>query len=320
MANKESLITRIASRFGVDSGKFFETLKATAFKQKDGSAPSNEQMMALLIVAEQYGLNPFTREIYAFPDKYDGIIPVVGVDGWARITNDHPAYDGIEFEYSDKITKMPGAKVECPEWIECSVYRKDRSRPIRVREYLDEVYRAPFQGNGRNGSYTVDGPWQTHTKRQLRHKSLIQACRITFGFTGIYDTDEAERIRDLSDTPAIVPAVQHQVSQVINHQKIDPVLEKLVSRAVMQNAWAAAHQYAESRFSGSELDYAKEYLQEKELGSLDVPKQLEHEVKETQVQEAEVTETVAAEQEPPMAQADEAFELLSGDQIGDILY
>jgi hypothetical protein len=54
MADKESLITRIASRFGVDSGKFFETLKATAFKQKDGSAPTNEQMMALLIVAEQY--------------------------------------------------------------------------------------------------------------------------------------------------------------------------------------------------------------------------------------------------------------------------
>ncbi|MCW9690779.1 recombinase RecT, partial [Proteus terrae] len=76
-------MTRIASRYGVDSTKFFETLKATAFKQRDGSAPTNDQMMVLLVVAEQYNLNPFTREIYAFPDRQNGIIPVVGVDGWS---------------------------------------------------------------------------------------------------------------------------------------------------------------------------------------------------------------------------------------------
>ncbi|EFJ1628534.1 phage tail protein [Escherichia coli] len=85
-------------------------------------------MMTLLIVAEQYGLNPFTREIYAFPDKQNGIIPVVGVDGWSRIINEHPQYDGVEFVYSDKMVRMQGAKVDCPEWIECVIYRKDRSR------------------------------------------------------------------------------------------------------------------------------------------------------------------------------------------------
>ena len=41
--------------------------------------------MALLIVADQYGLNPFTREIFAFDDKRAGIVPVVSVDGWSRI-------------------------------------------------------------------------------------------------------------------------------------------------------------------------------------------------------------------------------------------
>jgi hypothetical protein len=30
---------------------------------------TDEQMMALLIVADQYGLNPFTKEIYGYPDK-----------------------------------------------------------------------------------------------------------------------------------------------------------------------------------------------------------------------------------------------------------
>ncbi|MDW2276688.1 phage recombination protein Bet, partial [Vibrio sp. 1562] len=52
---KPKLIQRFAERFSVDPNKLFDTLKATAFKQRDGSAPTNEQMMALLVVADQYG-------------------------------------------------------------------------------------------------------------------------------------------------------------------------------------------------------------------------------------------------------------------------
>ncbi|MFC6674302.1 phage recombination protein Bet [Marinobacterium aestuariivivens] len=280
MADSKSLVTRIASRYGVDSNKFFETLKATAFKQRDGSAPSNEQMMALLVVAEQYNLNPFTREIYAFPDKQNGIIPVVGVDGWSRIINEHSQYDGVEFVYSDSMVKMKSAKVECPEWIETVMYRKDRSRPIKIREFLDEVYREPFKGHGSNGPYTVDGPWQTHTKRQLRHKSLIQCARVAFGFCGIYDQDEAERIREMEQAAAINPAVaslthvKEEASRQplqIDHQKMDPILQKLATRAVQANAWSAAHQYAEERFKGAELEYATQFLRDRELDAMEPP-------------------------------------------------
>ena len=151
-------------------------------------------MTALLVVANQYGLNPWTKEIYAFPDKNNGIVPVVGVDGWSRIINSHPQFDGIEFHHADKLVTMPGGK-PAPEWIECHIYRKDRSRPIVVREYLDEVYRAPFKG--KYGEVT--GPWQTHTKRFLRHKSMIQCARLAFGYGGIYDQDEAERIVDATE-------------------------------------------------------------------------------------------------------------------------
>lgn len=108
---KKSLVVKFADRYAVDSSKMLDTLKSTAFKQRDGSAPSNEQMMALLVVADQYKLNPFTREIYAFPDKQNGIVPVVGVDGWSRIINSHPQFDGMEFRYSDETTTPPGAKL-----------------------------------------------------------------------------------------------------------------------------------------------------------------------------------------------------------------
>ena len=201
---KTSLVAKFAERFNVDGEKLFETLKATAFKQRNGQAPTNHQMMALMIVADQYKLNPFTKEIYAFPDQQNGIIPIVGVDGWSTIMNNHPKFDGIEFRFADTTVELKGLSKPVFEWIEAIVYRKDRERPIVVREYLDEIYRPPFEKNGR----MIQGPWQTHTRRFARHKVTIQALRLALGYSGIYDEDEAERIIDaqarvVSTQPAI---------------------------------------------------------------------------------------------------------------------
>lgn len=213
-AGKGNLIAKFAEKFGVDETKLMGILKATCFKQpagKGGSAPaevSNEQMAALLVVADQYNLNPFTREIYAFPDKGKGIVPIVGVDGWARIINEHPALDGFEFRPSLETVQMDDDAKPCPEWMEVVIYRKDRAHPIVVREYLDECYRPAFEGRGDRGSYKVTGPWQSHTKRFLRHKALIQGARIAFGFAGVYDEDEGERIANarVVDMTAGMPA------------------------------------------------------------------------------------------------------------------
>jgi len=192
VANKPkraSLIEKFAGRYGLEPNKMMHTLKTTAFQQKGRNAQeiSNEQMAALVVVADQYNLNPWTKEIYAYPDQ-GGIVPVVGVDGWARIINEHPQFDGLEFNYAEAtVTSETKEHQTAPEWIECIVYRKDRAHPVTVREYFDEVYRKPFKAGMR-------GPWQSHTRRMMRHKVLIQAARIAFGFTGIHDQDEAERI------------------------------------------------------------------------------------------------------------------------------
>ena len=160
-----TLTSKLASRLDIGDGAgLVETLKATAFKGQ----VSDAQMTALLIVANQYGLNPWTKEIYAFPDQNNGIVPVVGVDGWARILNGNAQFDGMEFEQND-------------ESCTCIIFRKDRSHPIKVTEYMSECKREVK-------------PWKSHPKRMLRHKAMIQCARLAFGFGGIYDQDEAERI------------------------------------------------------------------------------------------------------------------------------
>ena len=169
--------TKLATSLGMDIGgdELVQTLKATAFKGQ----VSDAQMAALLIVANQYGLSPWTKEIYAFPDKNNGIVPVVGVDGWARIINEHTQFDGMDFEQD-------------AESCTCIIYRKDRSRPVKVTEFMDECKRGT-------------GPWQSHPRRMLRHKAMIQCARLAFGYAGIYDQDEAERIveKDITPTTAI---------------------------------------------------------------------------------------------------------------------
>lgn len=197
-----SLVEKFAIQMGgVEPTKMLSTLKATAFRQpakKQGDrwvSPevTNEQMMALLVVANKYDLNPFIKEIYAFPDK-GGIVPIVGVDGWSRMINNHPEFDGMKFVFDTEIVELEHAKPS-PISCTCIIYRKDRGHPTEVTEYLDEVYRAPFKSDKL-------GPWQTHTKRMLRHKAMIQTARIAFGFTGIHDQDEAERIIEGEFIPA----------------------------------------------------------------------------------------------------------------------
>ena len=193
-----TLLDKLGARYMPGTGKaeVLSILKATAFKVKDGEA-TNAQVAALLVVADQYNLNPWTRELFAFPDKQNGIVPVVSVDGWNRIANAHEAYNGEELVVParEEWVQIDDDAKLAPPYMTVRVYRKDREVPTEHTEYLDEVYRPAFVGKGRNGeTYTKPGPWQSHTKRMLEHKARIQARRIAFGFAGIFDEDEALRI------------------------------------------------------------------------------------------------------------------------------
>jgi len=184
-----TLTSKLAARLDIGDGSgMIDTLKATAFKGQ----VSDEQMMALLIVANQYALNPWTKEIYAFPDRNNGIVPVVGVDGWSRIINSHPQFDGMDF-------------AQDAESCTCIIYRKDRSHPIKVSEYMQECRRDV-------------APWKSHPRRMLRHKAMIQCARLAFGFAGIYDQDEAERINEapLAGRHAPTEAVPDELLQAAN--------------------------------------------------------------------------------------------------------
>lgn len=175
------LILQLAERYGMAPKTMIDTVIATVFPDGKATIP---QLMMFLQVAAQYKLNPFTKEIYAFPSKGGGVIPIVPIDGWANIVNSHPQYDGVEF-----VDELAEGKIVSTT---CIIYRKDRGHPTKVTEYHDECKRDTE-------------PWKKWPKRMLRHKALIQCARVAFSLAGIYDPDEADRIAegDIDQRPEV---------------------------------------------------------------------------------------------------------------------
>lgn len=184
------VILKFAEANGVLPASMIATLKATVFPQKDKDknpiVVTNEMLIAFLIVADRYKLNPFIKEIYAFPTKAGGIMPMVPVDGWANIVNSNPQCNGWTFE-----DVLVGEKVIA---IKCKMYRKDREYPAEVVEYLSECFMPNKE------------PWQKWPTRMLRHKAFIQAARLAFSLGGIYDEDEIDRYFSTSqEKPQVTP-------------------------------------------------------------------------------------------------------------------
>jgi phage recombination protein Bet len=231
---RPSLIANMAAQRNMEPAIFAKTVKATCMP---GNV-TDEEFAAFLMVAHRYGLDPVTREIYAFPKKGGGIQPIVGIDGWSNLINSHPACDGIEFkdEFSDDKKLVA---------ITCLIHRKDRSHPTMVTEYMDEC-RRPTE------------PWTKWPARMLRHKALIQCARYAFGFAGIIDQEEAERSPEviteiiappppqIAAPPAVVVEDAIDVEAFLGNLFVD--LEAAKTVETVQEAWDAAD--VERKLSG----------------------------------------------------------------------
>lgn len=201
VSEPRSILNTMSERYGMEPGAFEATVRATCMKPQKGREATPEEFGAFLLVAKEYGLNPLTKEIYAFPAQNGGIVPVVSIDGWVNLIQSHPQCDGFDFtyEHDDK-----GNLISC----ECTMYRKDRSRPTVVKEFLFECIR------------NTD-PWKMK-HRMLRHKTLIQAGRYAFGFSGIYDDDEALKIAEMRDvTPSSPPSPPEELQRT-DRQEASP--------------------------------------------------------------------------------------------------
>jgi hypothetical protein len=119
-------------------------------------------LLALLRIARHHHLDPLKEEVALA--LYDDCHwqAYITVEGYSKVLNSHPAFDGIVFTQSEETTNG------IPIWMECTIYRKDRSCPIVVREYFEEV----------KGDQAI---WQKMPRRMLRHRVMQQCARLAVG-------------------------------------------------------------------------------------------------------------------------------------------
>jgi len=143
---------RAAAGLGMDKGE----LKAWVDLQIEVPAKT---ILVLLRSMQSLHLDPLCEEI-GFTQFEDGQWQVlITIEGCSKLLNQHPQFNGLVFNQAD--TLIDGV----PEWIECTIHRKDRTVPTTVREYLTEV-------RGENAI------WQKMPRRMLRHRALQQCVRL----------------------------------------------------------------------------------------------------------------------------------------------
>lgn len=121
-----------------------------------------QTLLTLLRLARAHNLDPLKEEVALALYEDFHWQAYITVEGYCKILNSHRAFDGISF------TESLEKSSDIPIWMECTIYRKDRSLPIVVREYFEEV----------KGEQAI---WQKMPRRMLRHRVMQQCARLAMG-------------------------------------------------------------------------------------------------------------------------------------------
>lgn len=201
-------------------------------KNQHGAQATNAELAIVTGVCATYGLNPLVKECAAFVSG-GKLSVVVMVDGWYKMVNRRPEFDGVEFD--DKFDDKGNLAS-----ITCRMFIKGRERPVCVTEYMAEC---------RDPKSSV---WQKWPGRMLRHKAYIQCARMAFGISEVIDDDEASRItansphgsREKDITPAAKAidweAIKADMAECGDEESLNAVCVELRRRLEADGQWAQA--------------------------------------------------------------------------------
>lgn len=152
---------------------------AASFIASKGRQVPQSKVIEFLMICNEYGLNPATKEVAAFFDPDKGLTAFVMIDGWVKLANQHPECNGWTFE--EKMNEAGDVVA-----VRCLMRRKDRTEPI-ITPWL----------HINEWKIDTSPQWRSKPSWMLSMKALKHACRLAFGFAGLYDNEEAEEIHSV---------------------------------------------------------------------------------------------------------------------------
>lgn len=144
-----------------DDPGVLQTIKETVCK-----GATDSQFRMFIEICKTTGLNPFLKEIWFV----SGVGIMAARDGYLRVANDHPMFDGMETRVERDAEGIPIKAV-------CTVWRKDRSHPIICEAYYNEYKKA-------------SSVWQTYKSAMISKVSEVLALKRSFAINGVVTEEE----------------------------------------------------------------------------------------------------------------------------------
>lgn len=165
--------------------EMLETLKQTVCK-----GATDAQFKMFVEVCRSTGLNPFLKEIWFVPSV--GVM--AGRDGYLRVANEHPMFDGME-------TRIERDSKGVPIKATCQVWRKDRGHPITCEAYYNEYKKA---GN----------VWSTYPSAMIGKVAEVLALKRSFSINGIVTEEE------IGEASEVEPRGSKEAAQEVAQRKL----------------------------------------------------------------------------------------------------
>ena len=197
------------------------------------SGASKAEQAYCFSVARELNLNPITKEIFfvnrrqKIGDKwFNKVEPMVGRDGFLSIAHRTNKFAGIET--SATIREVP--LLEDGQWrlkqqlvAECSVWRKDSSKPFTVQVAYNEYCQKTAEGNPTKF-------WAEKPETMLKKVAESQALRKAFNIHGVYCPEEVGAGFEtangdiIADCTRVEPDKSHL--SIIKPQKVETAVVK----------------------------------------------------------------------------------------------
>lgn len=174
----------LTSRY--DQADVIAAIKATVCK-----GANDAQLRMFLEICKETGLSPWLKEIYFVAEKS---IIMASRDGYLRVANEHPQFDGME-------TRVERDDRNVPIKATCSVWRKDRTHAITCEAYYSE--------------YKKSGPvWSQYPSAMISKVAEVLALKRSFAINGVVAEEEmgTAQVTEIRKPQAVV-AIAEQLRE-----------------------------------------------------------------------------------------------------------
>jgi hypothetical protein len=154
------------------------------------SGATDSQFKMFIEICKTTGLNPFLKEIWFVK----GVGIMAARDGYLRVANDHPMFDGMETRVERDSKNVPVKAV-------CTVWRKDRNHPIVCEAYYNE-YAKQSQ------------VWQTYKSAMISKVAEVLALKRSFAINGVVTEEEIGTESERGSKEAAAKVAEKKLSRM----------------------------------------------------------------------------------------------------------